>query len=621
MSESSSVDRLIVDGAKLDANIAGRVISMTTSESMELAATLDIVIDDSDGLFQRSGVLSRTGKAPKRTQIASPWARLGKVQIELDTVRYRLVGVQRVQENDGRVTVTLQCEDESSVVLRSHTRKRVFSRGSITRVGVARALILGVQNPRIPYIVANPTAKRPVDTAGTRREQTEARSPGFAKHAVIEVKGVRATAKQRDIIDGVLTKAQQLGASRRVMIAAVMAITTESLAGKLMDTLTGNDDVGIYQQGRNWIDVAGSKDPARSTEAFLVTGPTSWKVVHGSIRNGRGDLGKMIADVQKPRDASGGGYRPWEAEATRTVDAWGGRDSSAFDQQETADQREAFEFDTEGDDWWTALANLAEPVNLRVFTTQNVVVVAFDDDLIGAKSLFMLRQDDPALLSVDYEWHLSKTAAQVDLSIVSERWQIPVGTVVEVHEEFGPIAGRWLVNQVDRDYFNPVTQVTLKRRSPAKPEPDTTYKTRRVATVDAAGTADLTSVEPKGAYAGTQAVFTQFITPFMQRQGLSPGNNPKRTPAENAAVGGSATSDHLTTNTRAYATDYPTFNGERAARELAKALGNRNWVPNNDPLTYTRWKISAGGKAFEVQIIWGVKVKHGDHVHVGVRAL
>ena len=70
------------------------------------------------------------------------------------------------------------------------------------------------------------------------------------------------------------------------------------------------------------------------------------------------------------------------------------------------------------------------------------------------------------------------------------------------------------------------------------------------------------------AWRGTQSIIDQFVTPFMRRKGLSPGST-KRTPQQNAAAGGSATSDHLTTMSGSYATDYPTTSGEAAARALA----------------------------------------------------
>jgi peptidase M15-like protein len=106
---------------------------------------------------------------------------------------------------------------------------------------------------------------------------------------------------------------------------------------------------------------------------------------------------------------------------------------------------------------------------------------------------------------------------------------------------------------------------------------------------------------------------TKFVEPFMLTRGLSAGSG-KRTPAENARVGGSSTSDHLTTKRTTAARDFPTYSGEDAARALAKAMGIRAWQPNS----YTTYPVTAGGHSFRVQILWGSAIKHGDHVHVGV---
>jgi hypothetical protein len=95
-------------------------------------------------------------------------------------------------------------------------------------------------------------------------------------------------------------------------------------------------------------------------------------------------------------------------------------------------------------------------------------------------------------------------------------------------------------------------------------------------------------------------------------KGLSVSNY-KRTPGRNAAVGGSPTSDHLTTNRTSFAADVPFGSG----RKLAKRLGIKNWQPGS----YTRHTITAaGGKKYSVQILEKVE-GHYDHAHIGVRAL
>lgn len=114
-------------------------------------------------------------------------------------------------------------------------------------------------------------------------------------------------------------------------------------------------------------------------------------------------------------------------------------------------------------------------------------------------------------------------------------------------------------------------------------------------------------------FGGCGDVMEQFVEPFLVKRGLPLGSG-KRTPAENAAVGGSATSAHLTTKTTTAARDFPTMSGEDDARALAKALGIGSWQPNS----FTSFTFGAGGRTFSAQILWGSGIQHGDHVHVGI---
>lgn len=118
-------------------------------------------------------------------------------------------------------------------------------------------------------------------------------------------------------------------------------------------------------------------------------------------------------------------------------------------------------------------------------------------------------------------------------------------------------------------------------------------------------------------WGGGADLMGQFIAPFMaERFGLAKGSG-KRTPAHNAAIGGSPTSDHLTTMLLTFARDFPTFSGEAAARALAAALGEPDWQPNS----FDSFIVVVDGWQFEVQILWGAGIDHGDHVHVGVQLI
>jgi hypothetical protein len=115
-------------------------------------------------------------------------------------------------------------------------------------------------------------------------------------------------------------------------------------------------------------------------------------------------------------------------------------------------------------------------------------------------------------------------------------------------------------------------------------------------------------------WGGSNDVVDQYIEPFMVKRGLPIGSG-KRTPAENTAVGGSATSDHLTTKTTTMARDFPTLTGEDDARALTASMGFGSWQPNS----HTSFTFSAGGHNWRGQVLWGAAIDHDDHVHVGIQ--
>lgn len=113
------------------------------------------------------------------------------------------------------------------------------------------------------------------------------------------------------------------------------------------------------------------------------------------------------------------------------------------------------------------------------------------------------------------------------------------------------------------------------------------------------------------AWGGTKSIFDQFVTPFLRREGLSPGSEKRGYDT----VPGPPMSDHYDRNANAYAVDYPTASGADEARALARAMGFPGWRPNGTD----RFLITVDGQRFSVQILWGSGIQHGDHVHVGIR--
>lgn len=286
-----------------------------------------------------------------------------------------------------------------------------------------------------------------------------------------KVKGKRATAKQRATIDGCLAQAAADNAGRRTMVAVVMTITQESNAGEDQGK-TGNDDLGIYQQGRNWIDEKGAKDPAKSTHAFLVTGPTSWKKVHGGLKKAPGNLSLAIHQVQGNRDPAA--YAPWEKEAEKTVDTWlatGGEGTVyylkkyTFTRGEKGGQRE---------NSWDAAGRLTSEVGAYRWAAANVFYAASGDELrAGAPSLTIRGTEGFLLKRPAWSWAGGRAISEVTLQVLADRWDILPGGVVLLDRRLGAaMAGRWLVwNVSGASLDSPEATVVLRRPTRLRREP------------------------------------------------------------------------------------------------------------------------------------------------------
>jgi hypothetical protein len=310
-----------------------------------------------------------------------------------------------------------------------------------------------------------------------RKENPAKRKPGEKVQrgtgaGEYKVKGHRATAKQRAVIDGVLEQAQDDNASRRVMIAAVMCVTQESGAGELANVMTGNDDVGIYQQGRNWISVEGSKDPKKSTHAFLITGPTSWKKVHGSVKKAPGNLSQAIHAVQGNRDPNA--YAAWEDEATDTVEAW--LESGGSEGGGSYPKRYTFTRGEKGgsrEDSWAASERLVGEVGAYRWAAANVFYAVSGDELRQGRPALMIMGDEGWLRrGPAWTWSSNRAITEVTLEALADRWDILPGAIVTLHRRFGAMQGKWMVwNVAGSSLVSPEVTIVLRRPTRLKSEP------------------------------------------------------------------------------------------------------------------------------------------------------
>lgn len=327
---------------------------------------------------------------------------------------------------------------------------------------------MALTRPRATAATATPPAATPGDAGGR---------PGVGDAAGITVKGQPATAAQRATIDQCLQEARELGASNRVMVAVVMAITQESEAGNPALTRRGDaagpDSRGPFQQRTAWGPLETRMDPAGSTRLFLTAnkghGVQGWKIVHGGLKNAPGDLSRAINKVQISQYPDA--YARHQAEAERTVAAWTGTEGADFG----TDARYDFTRGERGgarESSWEASGRLAEEVGWRRWAAGNVLYFASDQELRQAAPSLTIRGDEPWLLSRPaWDWGTGRAVAEVTLRVLADRWGVMPGGVV-VLSTGGPIDGRWIVATVGGSRLDSrEVTITLRRPTMRRPEP------------------------------------------------------------------------------------------------------------------------------------------------------
>lgn len=288
--------------------------------------------------------------------------------------------------------------------------------------------------------------------------------------ASITVKHVRATARQRGVIDTVLGRCQEDGAARRVMIATIMCITQEANAGEGMAT-TGSY-IGLYGQG-DYPTLYGSTadrlDADESTHNFL----RQWKVKHGGLKKAPGNLAAAIEAIQV--SGLGSLYAQWEEEATKTVDTWldsGGGDGEA----EYRTKRYSFtrgEKNGSREDSWEAADRLVKEVGAFRWAAGNVLYVASGDELSAGRPSVTIEGNEGWLrMKPAWSWGSRRPFTEVTLQVLADFWDVMPGGVVLLGRRLGAMSGRWLVFNVSGPSLtSPETTVVLRRPTALRLEP------------------------------------------------------------------------------------------------------------------------------------------------------
>ena len=614
----ATLDDLRLGSRRLSTELGDAVTDGTLERTIEGASTLTLTVHDPAGDLLNG-----------RTRYG-PLIREDYLDVELDGQGYRLVKLGRQGS-----ALSLTFEDRVVARLREFDDPLSANRADTTRAQFARSLVAEAR-PRITFRCPEVNDEQPI-----ARGSRAGNPPASSSTAVTNLLMIGDS-----LTVGTLPA---MRASRKVEGNGRVGRPSSEALSVLRELVRDRHDAVIFDAGTNDDPSDAEGYRRRLEQAARIVGRRQLIVatlnrpgvssLNAAVRNFAASSGATLVDwagvsrregllVGDGIHATPNGYR---RRARLFLDALGGppvASSAGRGSSGSPARNKPYRF-RRGDagkreDTWTCLGRLAEEVAWRRYVVRGEVWFVSERWLRRQRPSYLVREDAAGVNEVSFDLDLGKRVAEANVSVVLGRWQAPPGTVVKL-EGYGPADGIWLVSSVSAPLYSEFGEVVLRRPQDPKPEPaPETITSSGTTRVRLGPDSDTGRESPKGSldgvkvrpryWAGTKSLFTQFVTPFMQRQGLSAGSA-KRTPSENAAVGGSPTSDHLTTNRNTYAVDYPTLSGAGAAAALARAMDAEGAYVYNG---YGGATITVDGYRFRVQILWGAGIGHGDHVHVGI---
>lgn len=580
----SSIFDLTLRGDKLVDRVGGALMDGTLTRKMNGASELRLEIHDEGAKLLNSPLLE------------------DGYNLRLDGLGFTYVAYER-----DSLSSPLVLTHEAQVVnrlRRLHGPHKAF-RDEMTRAEFARARVMELKPPRPRFVSPELHRVQKVKSAREGRKAAEeakqTRGKGIGDVS-LTVKGVKATSAQIAIGDRALRVAESEGADTRVMISLILALIVESGFG---------DYASNYLGLESFIPISPTNLEA-SVRGYLLGYDSSKE---GAIEYFKKHPGAKAYEITQATQASGAGaasngaanYGPWTDEAAEWVSGYGGG----------ADVTEILRYpfeQKEDENHWKCISRLGAQVNWRVFESAGWVYFIAEPTLFKSHTRLRISDSTPGVLDTSIKGDEGKSHEEVTVEAQAKMWSAPPGSCVQLRRH-GPADGAYLVDRIESPLAKreSIVTITLKRPSKPKKEPAPPTRTRSVggsgpATSELAGVNITDSSLGSPYWGGTAAIFKQFVHPFMEDHGISPGAEKEE--------GHTNGSDHALYSSNAYATDYPTTDGAKVANELGRAMGR-----DGDSVgTYDRFEIEVDGERFSVQILWAVP-DHYDHVHVGIQRL
>lgn len=623
---NSGLDALRINNDLASARIPN-ITQTRIIRTMEGASTIEITCEDQD-----------------LDLLSSPLLKEGKFRGQLDGLRFVYSGANF----DGRL-LTLKMEDEIAERMRQVFGPRRAYRDKMTRAEFILRMVRAVPGRPIHYFIKELHKEQPVanvdmpDEAGLagKGASAEATSSGggtIGKYEVPEpLQPYNHRYEEHTAPDyGGETLPADVIAAIAEWAGKVQGINFPGVAAEQVSRGESGDPntckPGSGRPGSSGVDPGGA---TKGWGIIAITDPYGDSYGVDEFGGYPGMLNPLACMLVGARMYEERGWDPWYGKKCLTdpgahfdlskmgIENFGKVSGNAGASTTTSTEVKRYAF-VQGKDEnaWDCSGRLAEEVKWARYASANVFYLAAEEDLLRGPIIATIDSDTPGVDNVSFEANQNLAVQTATITARTKEWAAPPGTVVELDKEFGPAEGLYLVSTIETACEDEYADVTIAKPTKSLPEPAPEVVTKtQVAVGDApssaptggASTGGLEGVVIKGTdsggpdWGGSYYLFTDYFHPFMKDKGLSPGS--QKRPYNT----GSGVSDHYVGSTRAYATDYPTYSGEGIARNLAESIGWSDWQANS----YNTTQVEVDGLKFQVQILWGSGIDHGDHVHVG----
>lgn len=453
----------------LTKNLRQHIQDASFEDSIERTPTFTMVVHDPDWEILNSGITDEP------------------FDINPGGIKRRWYTLVNVAVNGDDITLTFATRN--AVLLMHEHRPMKANRKRMTRAQFVRALVRRVKYVKIPYYASEMNKKQKQDKLSdkTENQKDSDRNSGFTASDKITVAGANASANQRKVIGQVCQAGIDMKAPGLVIVAAIMTITVETLAGdnqgsssRYLGPFEQNPGDGWPGTNNAYTDACGNKKLGVKQGGFFGMAIPAWAA------NPNQDLGIFCQKVQgasaslNPLNSDyaqkANSYRQ---EAQHSVNAFGGIDvdDPGSSTPGTVDVKEKFEFEVpdpngekKKENYLDAIYRLADEVKWSAFWVKDELHFESQDDLFKQRAKKRLRRFEDGIESVSFEWDRVEKVDNMILSVRMERWVSPVGTVV-VFDEGGPGKGRWLVGSIRRSIFDQLGEVTLTKPLKEQLEP------------------------------------------------------------------------------------------------------------------------------------------------------